>query len=265
MPVQRLMQQVIEINGFVDREIINIPDVNIPTTRKVRKQYRTKRANSSLMRLERRYGPDFVMKFKSKIEDPSSSLADVGRQYGFSREYVRQIFKKIYGFPYAEIYKKKTLLRKLKADSLKFSSGRLVYVKKVKDKITNMGLDPTILIKAKSHFLLTNNNLKVTVIHSSKLRQIGNSKYFYVNVINKQRQGCDFFILSYLYNGDSCYYIIPNEYMPKAGAMIAISSNTTNGKYSKFKNAWNLLATFNPYHGDSQGNVACYLPNKFSL
>ena len=252
LPIQDLMQQVIEINGLlIDREITTIPDVNIPTICKVRKQYRTKRADSTLMRLERRHGSGFVIRFKSIIEDPSSSLADVGRHFGVSREYVRQIFKKIYGFPYAEIYKKKILLRRLKADSLKFSSGRLMYIKKVKDKITNMGLDPTILVKAKSHFLLTNNNLKVTVIHSSKLRHIGNSKYFYVNVINKQRQGCDFFILSYLNNGDSSYYIIPNKYMPKAGAMIAISSNNTNGKYSKFKNAWNLLATFNPYHGES--------------
>jgi len=253
MPIQDLMQQVIEINGLlIDREITNIPDVNIPTICKVRKQYRTKRADSTLMRIERRHGPGFVIRFKSIIEDPSSSLADVGRHFGFSREYVRQIFKKIYRFPYTEIYKKKILLRRLKADSIKFSSGRLRYLKRVKDKITNMGLDPKILIEAKSHFLLTNNNLRVTVLHSSKLRQIQNRKYFYVNIINKQRRGCDFFILSYFNNGDSNYYIIPNAYMPKAGAMIAISSNNTNGKYSRFKNAWNLLATFNPYHGESQ-------------
>ncbi|HUV59098.1 MAG TPA: helix-turn-helix transcriptional regulator [Desulfatiglandales bacterium] len=242
MPIQDLMQQVIEINGLlIDREIINIPDVNIPTICKLRKQYGIKRADSSLRRLERRYGPGFVMRFKSIIEDPSSSLADVGRHFGFSREYVRRIFKKIYRLPYTEIYKKKILLRRLKADSLKLSSGRLMYVKKVKDKITNMGLGPKILIEAKSYFLLTNNNLRVTVLHSSKLRQIGNKKYFYVNVINKQKQGCDFFILSYLNNGDRSCYIIPNECMPKRGALIMISSNNTNGKYSRFKDAWHLL------------------------
>ena len=241
MPIQGLMQQVIEINDLVDREITTIPDVNIPTVRKLRKRYGVKRADSSLRRLERSYGPGFVMKFKSIIKDPFSSLSDVGRHFGLSREYVRQIFKKIYGFPYTEIHKKKILLRRLKADSIKFSSGRLLYVKKVKDKITNMGLDPKILVEAKSHFLLTNNNLRVTVLHSSKLRQIGNTKYFYVSVIHKQRRGCDFFILSYLNNGDNSYYIIPNECMPKEGAMISISSNNTNGKYSRFKDAWHLL------------------------
>jgi hypothetical protein len=242
MPIQDLMQQVIEINGLlIDREITTIPDVNIPTICKVRKQYRTKRADSTLMRLETRYGPGFVIRFKSIIEDPFSSLAEVGRHFGFSREYVRRIFKKIYRFPYTEIHKKKMLLRRLKADSIKFSSGRLMYVKRVKDKITKMGLDPKILIKAKSLFLLTNNNFRVAVLHSSKLRQICNGKYFYVNVINEQRRGCDFFILSYLNNGDSGYYIIPNECMPKKGALIAISTNNANGKYSRFKDAWQLL------------------------
>ena len=72
---------------------------------------------------------------------------------------------------------------------------------------------------------------------SSKLRQIGNKKYFPINAVSKQRRGCDFFILSYLNNGDNSYYIIPNECMPKEGAMIAISSNNTNGKYSRFKDA----------------------------
>jgi hypothetical protein len=241
IPVQDLMQQVIKINGLVDSQIANTPDVNIPTIYKVGRQYKLKRGDFSLERLEIKYGPGFVIRFKSIIEDPSSALADVGRHFGFSREYVRLIFKKIYGFPYTEIYKKKKLIKKLKVDSLKFSSGRLMYVKKVYDTIRSMGLNPKILIESKSHFLLTNNNLRLTVLHSSKLRQIGNTKYFYVNVINKHRKGCDFFILSYLNNGDSGYYVIPNECMPKKGALIAISSNHTNGKYSKFKNAWDLL------------------------
>ena len=240
IPIQDLMQQVIGINGLADGEITAIPDVNIPTICKAEKRYGIKRIDSSLRRLERRYGTDFVMRFKCIIEDPSSSLADVGRHFGLSREYVRQIFKKIYGFPYTEIYKKKMLLKRLKADSIKFSSGRLKYVKKVMDKITSMGLDPKIRVEAKSQFLLTNNNLSVAVMHSSNLRQIGNGKYFYVNVIHRQKNCCDFFILSYLYNGSNGYHIIPNEYMPKEGAMIAISSNN-NSKYSRFKDAWHLL------------------------
>jgi len=254
MTIKDFMKQRVESDGLVDREIANILDVSIPTARNLRKRYGIKRADSSLRRFERSYGPEAVRRFKCIIEDSSSSLADVGRHFGFTRENARWIYKKIYRSPYTEAYKKKILLRRLKADSLKFSSSRLMHLKKVKDKITNMGLDPTILVEAKSHVLVTNNNLRVAVMYSSKLRQIGNKKYFYANVINKQRQGCDFFILSYLNNGNSTYYIIPNEIMPKKGSMIPVSSNNTNGKYSRFKDAWHLLVSINSYysHGETR-------------
>jgi hypothetical protein len=241
MTIEGFMKQRVEGDGLFDREIANILDVSIPTVRKLRKRYGLQRANPFFRQFERSYGPGAVRRFKSIIEDASSSLADVGRYFGFTRENARRIYKKIYGAPYTEVYKKKILLRRSKADSLKFSSSRRMHVKKVKDKITTMGLDPTIVVEAKSHILKTNNNLSVAVLYNSKLRQIRNKKYFYVSIISKQRQCCDFFILSYLNNGDSGYYIIPNKFMPKEGTMIAISANNTNGKYTRFKDAWHLL------------------------
>ena len=239
------MKQKVEGDGLFDREIADILDVSIPTVRKLRKQYRLKRADPFLRQFEKNYGPGAVRRFKYIIEDSSSSLADVGRHFGFTREYARQLYKKIYGFSYTESYKRKILLRRSKADSLKCFSSRRMHLKKVKDKITTMGLDPAITTEAKSHVLMTNNNLRVAVLYNSKLRQIRNKKYFFVSVINKQRQDCDFFVLSYLNNGDSGYYIIPNKYMPKEGTMIAISPNNGNGKYTRFKDAWHLLVSIN--------------------
>jgi len=241
MTIKDFMKQRVEGDGLFDREIADILDVSVPTVRKLRKWYGIKRANPFFRQFERNYGPGAVRRFKGIIEDSSSSLADVGRQFGFTREYARQIYKKIYGVPYTETFKKKILLRRSKADLLKFSSSRLMHVKKIKDKITTMGLDPTIVVEAKSYVLMTNNNLSVAVLYTSKLRQIRNKKYFYVGAISKQRRGRDFFILSYVNNGDSGYYIIPNKYMPKEGTMIAISPNNTNGKYTRFKDAWHLL------------------------
>lgn len=254
MTIKDFMKQRVESDGLVDREIANILGVSIPTVRKLRKWYGIKRADSSLRWFERSYGQGAVRRFKCIIEDSSSSLADVGRHFGFTRENARRIYKKIYRSPYTEAYKKKILLRRLKADSLKFSSSRLRHLKRVKDKITTMGLDPTILVEAKSHVLVTNNNLRVAVMYRSKLLQIKNKKYFPLNVVSKQRQDCDFFILYHLNNGDSTYYIIPNEIMPKKGSMIPISSEDTNGKYSKFKDAWHLLVSINAYysHGETR-------------
>jgi hypothetical protein len=235
------IRHMAEVRRLTDREIADIINVSIPTVRKTRKRYRIKRGDASLRRFEERYGPDAVQRFKSIIEEPRSSLADVGRQFGFTREYARQIYRKIYGFPYTETYRNKIALRRLEADSLKFSSGRLLHLKDVKDKIGKMGLNPRILIKSGSHILMTNNNHAVAVICASKPRRTKNTKYFPVPKLSKQRQACDFFVLTCLNNGDSIYYIIPSEVMPKKGALIPVSSNNGNNKYSMFKDAWHLV------------------------
>jgi len=236
-----LMRHMAEVRRLSDKEIADVINVSISTVRKTRKRYRIERVDSSLRRFEERYGPDAVRRFKSIIEEPRSSLADVGRHLGFTREYARQIYRKIYGFPYTQTYRNKIALKRLEADSLKFSSGRLLHLKGAKDRIANMGLDPRILIESKAHILKTNNNHAVAVICASKLRRIKNTKYFPVAKLSKQRQACDFFILTCLNNGDSIYYIIPGEVMPRKGALITVSSNNGNNKYSMFKDAWHLL------------------------
>ena len=252
--IKDFMKQRVESDGLFDREIANKLYVSIPTVRKLRKWYGIKRADPFFRQFERNHGPGAVRRFKDIVEDPSSSLADVGRYFGFTREYARQIYKKIYGVPYTGTYKKKILLRKSKADSLKFPSSRLMHIKKIKDKIATMGLDPAIVVEAKSYVLMTNNNLRVAVLRNSKLRQIRNKNYFPLNIVSKQMQDCDFFILYHFNNGDSTCYVIPNEIMPKKGSMIQVSSEDTDSKYARFKDAWHLLASINSYysHGETR-------------
>ena len=165
----------------------------------------------------------------------------MGRQFGFTRENARQTYEKIYGFSYTVTHKRKILLRRLKADSLRFSSGRLMHLRRVKEKITNEGLAPTILIEARSHLLVTNNNVRVAVVIASKLRRVKDKKYLQVTILSKQRRACDFLVLSHFNNGDSIYYVIPTHVMPKRGTAIPVSSSDVNSKYSIYKDAWHLL------------------------
>jgi len=241
MTVKDFMKQRVGRDGLADRDIAHILHISASTVGNLLREYGIRRPHPFFRRFERSYGPGAVKRFKAIIEDPSTSLADVGRQFGFTRETARQIYQKIYGFPYTEAYRQKLLRRRSKADSLKFSSRRLIHLKTVKDKLTTMGLNPTIVVQGNSHLLVTNNNLRVAVFYNSKLRQIGTKKYFAVKALHKQKQGCDVFILAYLNKGVRDYYIIPNRYMPKEGTLIAISADDTNGKYTRFKDAWHLL------------------------
>jgi hypothetical protein len=241
LTLKEFLKQKIEGDGCFDREIADSLHVSISMVHTLRKHYGMERTDSSLRRFENTYGSGAVRRFKDIIENPCSSLADAGRAFGFSRENARRVYHKIYGFPYTEAHRKKMLLRRLKPDELQCPSRRLRHVRAVKDKMISMGLEPTTVVKAKSRLLVTNNNLRVAVLHSSKLRQIGNKKYLYVAVINKQRRDCDFFILSYRHHGASGYFIIPHQFMPKEGTMIAIPPHRSNGKYTRFKDAWHLL------------------------
>jgi len=242
MTTKDFMKQRVEKDGLTDREISHILHISWSTVGNLRRQFGLKKLPPFYRHFERRYGPGAVKRFKAIIEDPSTSLADVGRSFGFTRETARQIYQKIYGFPYTEAYRQKLLHRRSKADSLKFSSSRrLIHLKTVKDKLTTMGLDPTIVVQGNSHLLVTNNNLRVAVFYNAKLRQTGTKKYFAVKALHKQKQGCDVFILTYLNNGVRGYYIIPNKCMPRKGTLIAISADDTNGKYTRFKDAWHLL------------------------
>ena len=242
MTVKDFMKQRVGRDGLADRDIARILHISSHTVGKLRREYGIQRPHPFFRHFERRYGPGAVKRFKAIIEDPSTSLADVGRQFGFTRETARQIYQKIYGFPYTEAYRQKLLHRRSKADSLKLSSSRqLIHLKTVKDKLTTMGLDPTVVVQGNSHLLVTNNNLRVVVFYNAKLRQTGTKKYFAVKALHKQKQGCDVFILTYLNKGVRGYYIIPNRYMPRKGTLIAISADDTNGKYTRFKDAWHLL------------------------
>jgi hypothetical protein len=242
MSVMDFMKQKVEKEGLTDREIAHILPIHWYTVGTLRRQFGLKKPSPFFRHFERRYGPGAVKRFKNIIEDPSTSLADVGRSFGFTRETARQIYHKIYGFPYTEAYQKKLRHRRSKADSLKLSSSRrLIHLKTVKDKLTTMGLAPSVVFQGNSPLLVTNNNVWIAVFYNSKLRQIGAKKYFAVKALHKQKQGCDVFILTYLTKGVRGYFIIPNRYMPRKGTTIAISADDTNGKYTRFKDAWHLL------------------------
>ena len=239
--LEDFVRPTVDVRGSPDRDSADTYKVRLPTVSWRRKRYQRKSVGSPLGLFEQRYGPDAVKKFQSIIEDPCSSLADVGRQFGFTRENARQTYEKIYGFSHTVTHKRKILLRRLKADSLRFSSGRLLHLRRVKEKIATEGLAPTILIEARSHLLVTNNNVRVAVVSASKLRRVKDKKYLQVTILSRQRRACDFLVLSYYNNGESMYYVIPGRVMPEKGTTIPVSSGDVKSKYSMYRDAWDLL------------------------
>ena len=104
-------KQKVEIESLYDYEIADILTVKRTFVGQLRKEYKVRRSNGFSRRFERAYGIDAVETFKKMIEDPNNSLSVVGNHFGFSREYARQAYNKIYGRPYTNAYKRKKALK----------------------------------------------------------------------------------------------------------------------------------------------------------
>jgi hypothetical protein len=80
----------------------------------VKKIYGIKRSNCFAGRFDKIYGKGSTKTFRRIIESPYSSLAEVARHFGFSREYARQVYMNIYGHPYTKVHREKLEIRRIK-------------------------------------------------------------------------------------------------------------------------------------------------------
>jgi excisionase family DNA binding protein len=108
------IKQKAQVDGLYDYEIASLLKVSDSMITKLRNAYGIKRINGFSRRFDRRYGKGSVERFKNMVENPDSTLAETGKHFGFSKEYARQVYKRIYGSAYTEAFKKKRLIKKKK-------------------------------------------------------------------------------------------------------------------------------------------------------
>jgi excisionase family DNA binding protein len=108
------IKQKAQVDGLYDYEIASLLEVSDSMITKLRNAYGIKRIDGFSRRFDRRYGKGSVEKFKKMIENVDSTLTEIGKHFGFSKEYARQVYKKIYGTAYTEAFKKKRQIKKKK-------------------------------------------------------------------------------------------------------------------------------------------------------
>lgn len=204
------------------------------------------RGDGFTRRFERRNGEGAVERFKKLIEDPDLSLSDVSNAFGFSREYARQVCRKIYGRPYTEIYKKKRARKKeaQAADRMR-GSKRLGSLMAVKKKMESLGIPSQIKSEGRKYRLVTN-GYKVVLKSSARPTRIGRKEYFRINYTGLDDRDCDFFICLCGDQAEKVHYVIPREALPKCTISLLPQAGPEESKYARFKEAWHLLR-----HGES--------------
>ena len=135
------IKQKAQVDGLYDYEIASLLKASDSMITKLRNAYGIKRVNGFSRRFDRKYGKGSVEKFKKMVENPDSTLAETGRHFGFSKEYARQVYKRIFGSAYTEAFKKKRLIKKNKGLTARTKRTKQFGGQtEVREKMKSMGL-----------------------------------------------------------------------------------------------------------------------------
>jgi hypothetical protein len=223
MELYKFIKQKVEVENLYNYELACILNVNGSFIEKLKKTFEIKKAAKFLRRFERTYGASAVKKFKKIIENPDNSLAGVARHFGFSREYARQVYKKV---------------------SSRRKPKRLELLIKVREKMESLGLTLHLRIQKHSYEILTN-NYKLLLRYASTPLMIGKKRYFRITNTTGASPDFDFIICICRNNGESIHYIIPRHAMPKYRVYLLPDAGPGKSKYTRFKEAWHLLTREN--------------------
>ena len=241
LPLVEFMKQKEESDTPGDQEIAPLLKVSVYPVRKIQYAPGIEKANSFIRRFEAKYGVRALETFKSLAENPSHSLADAARRFSFSREYARQVYKKIYGTPYSTLLKRKSAERKKIRLMEKWKKTKQAEdLKAIMARIKSIGVTPKITSRGREHIIFAN-QYKLIVRTTSKPAMLHNREYFRINVKNCRDADCDFFICTCRNGKDNTHFVIPADAMP--GSVISLLPNASpeRSKYARFKEAWHLI------------------------
>lgn len=201
-----------------------------------------KKAEQFDQRFEEKYGIGASARFRKIIEDPDTSLSDAARQFGFSREYARQIYRKFYGCAYTKVCQDKRRQRKKQRLETKVkASARLQALATVRQKLQSMGM-AVLVVRERSTFQIIADGCILSLRLSSSFITVGEKKYRRINLSkNSPTNRCNFFVCVFCSSHRCTHYIIPARRMPKGGFSVAEEATEKKSKYAVYKEAWHLL------------------------
>jgi AraC-like DNA-binding protein len=245
MDLPEFVRCKVEGEGLCDYEVAHLLNVDAASIGRLRKAYGIERANAFPRRFESTYGKGALETFKKIIEKPEKTLADVARHFGFSREYARQVFKKVYNVPYTQMHGKKIIKRKRLRFQTRMKSKRVGSLMKVIAKLRSLGFEPCVVNQG-SAFAIAINGLKLGFRSTSCCSQVGSKRYFRISRGRGPSPDHDFYICLCGTNGESVHYVIPSMMMPRSGVYLIPQASPEESKYARFKEAWNLLGHEGP-------------------
>ncbi|RLB43117.1 MAG: hypothetical protein DRH12_03930 [Deltaproteobacteria bacterium] len=236
------LKEKVEKEGLFDYEIASLLDVNSAWIGKLRKALGLNNSKKFLRRFERKYGKGAVRRFKEIIEKRENGLSDVARYFGFTREYARHAYKKIYGRPYTLHYQKKLTERKRYREHQRLvKSKRMKSLVDIQEKLASCGAKTQIVKRGRSYVMEVNGK-KVAVKVSKKPIKVNGKLYYHFTNVGCKMSDSDIFVCICASKNKRFHFVIPNDAMPKSTLSIKDPDDSGPGKYLKYLEAWNLIA-----------------------
>jgi hypothetical protein len=253
----RFMKQKVEVESLYNYKIANILNVDKKQVGLLIKDFGLRKINGFSNRFKHRYGANSICVFKTMIEKPENSLSDVARHFGFSREYARQVYEKIYGYPYTDTFKKKTFKRQCRSKKY-VKKPKIEYLREVREKMLSLGIASRIVTEG-NLYRMTSRDLTLDVRISAKPLLANHKQYFRIAYPKGTVSSSDFFICLCESQEERVHYIIPQEDMPETGICLIPQAKPHESKYSKFKEAWERLKINRNMHDNLNKSALEYL------
>ena len=99
--IEQFIREKVEIEAFTDAQIARLLNVGISTVSHWRYKFNIKPADKFRRKFKEKYGPDALECFDMMVRS-RATLQKIADHFGFSKEYARQVYGKLYHGSYSD-------------------------------------------------------------------------------------------------------------------------------------------------------------------
>jgi transposase len=99
--IEKFLREKVEVKTLTDAQIARLLKVGTSTVSHWRNKFNIKPADKFNRKFKEKYGPDALECFDMMVKN-RTTLQEIAHYFGFSREYARQVYTKLYRGSYSE-------------------------------------------------------------------------------------------------------------------------------------------------------------------
>lgn len=99
--IEQFIREKVEIDTLTDAQIASLLNVGTSTVSHWRNKFNIRPADKFKRKFKEKYGSDAIEYFDMMVKN-RMTLQEIANYFGFSREYARQVYNKLYQGSYSE-------------------------------------------------------------------------------------------------------------------------------------------------------------------